>query len=157
MIHHLSIPAQNPAHVAEVLAEIFKGTCSQFPPHPGSYISFAADQYGTAIEVYPWGTELIPGKENEQLGWKINNSPSRHIATHAAISVSLSKEEIETIGKREGWRVAHCNREGIFEVMEFWIENAVMLELLTPEMTLQYSQATKPEKLAELLAPSASQ
>ena len=157
MIHHLSIPAENPAHVAEVLAEIFKGSFSQFPPHPGSYVSFAIDQYGTAIEVYPLGTELIPGQENQQLEFKHNNSSSRFIATHAAISVPLSREEIELLGKRERWRVAHCNREGIFEVMEFWIENAVMLELLTPEMTRQYTQATEPQKLAELLAQNPPQ
>ena len=154
MIHHLSIPASNPSKVAGVLAEIFKGNFIEFPPHPGSYLSFPGDQYGTAIEVYPLGTQLRPGKEAQQVEFQHSHSTSRFIATHAAISVSLSQEEIETIGQREGWRVVRCNRDGRFDVMEFWIENAVMLELLTPEMALQYTQATEPQKLAEFFAKS---
>ena len=59
----------------------------------------------------------IPTENPYHVDFKQNNSSSRFIATHAAISVPLSREEIEELGKREGWRVAHCNHEGIFEVM----------------------------------------
>jgi hypothetical protein len=68
--------------------------------------------------------------------------------------VPLSQEEIEAIGQREGWRVVRSNRDGLFDVMEFWIENTVMLEFLTPEMARQYTQATEPQKLAEFFANS---
>ena len=60
MIHHLSLPAQNPLHVAEVLTEILAGTLTAFGPHPNSYIAWAGDAAGTAIEVYPVGTQLFP-------------------------------------------------------------------------------------------------
>ncbi|MEA5511930.1 hypothetical protein VB715_19330 [Crocosphaera sp. UHCC 0190] len=152
MIFHLSIAVDNPKHVASVLAEIFKGEFTEFPPHPGSYMSFAFDKYGTAIEVYPKGTELNPGTNQDELKFKHNDSSSQFTATHAAISVPLSQEEIEEIGQREGWRVVHCSREGLFEVMEFWLENTVMLELLTPEMAQQYQQTMNPEKLHQLFA-----
>lgn len=115
-------------------------------------MAFAGDRYGTAIEVYPLGTELMPGQQEQPVAFHHRQSPSRFIATHAAISVPSSQAEIEAIGQREGWRAVRCNREGIFEVMEFWIENAVMLELLTPEMTRQYTDATEPQKLAEFFA-----
>ena len=117
-------------------------------------MSFAGDQYGTAIEVYPLGTELRPGKEAQQVEFQHRDATPQFLATHAAISVPLSQEEIEAIGQREGWRVVRCNRDGLFDVMEFWIENTVMLEFLTPEMARQYTQATEPQKLAEFFANS---
>ncbi|MDJ0647543.1 MAG: hypothetical protein QNJ60_02455 [Xenococcaceae cyanobacterium MO_188.B19] len=63
MIHHISIPAQNPRHVAEIIAELFNNNyCAPFPSNPGSYITFAGDKYGTLIEVYPLGTDNDPRK-----------------------------------------------------------------------------------------------
>lgn len=150
MIHHISIPAKNPLHVAEVLAELFDGYCAPFPSHPGSYVAFAADEYGTLIEVYPLGTEMIPGKKDEPIQYQ-QNSSSQFIATHAAISIPLNQSQIDSITKREQWRCLRCSR-GYFEVIEFWVENAVLLELATPELAQQYTTALSPEKLAEYFA-----
>ncbi|MEG3958865.1 hypothetical protein [Microcoleus sp. herbarium2] len=56
MIPHFSISAQNPQHVAQVLAEIIQGQPTPHPLNPGGYIIFPFDEYGTEIEVYPLGT-----------------------------------------------------------------------------------------------------
>lgn len=151
MIFHLSIAADNPKHVASVLAEIFKGDLIEFNPHPGSYMTFALDQYCTAIEVYPKGTELKPGTDEKQLQFLNNDSSSKFTATHAAISVPLNQQEIEEIGQREGWRVVRCSRNGYFDVMEVWIENTLLLELLTPEMAQQYQKVMEPKNLTQLI------
>jgi hypothetical protein len=37
-------------------------------------------------------------------------------------------------------------------VIEFWVENAVLLELATPELAQQYTTALAPEKLAAYFA-----
>lgn len=157
MIHHISIPAENPHHVAKVLAELWDGRVLPFLPTSGgyaseSYVAFACNHHGTAIEVYPLGTELIPGKDNEQADSQANHQPSRYTATHAAMSVEISREKVEQIGAREGWRVLHCTRglrssNDYFEVIEFWIENRLMIELLTPEMSQQYTAFLNPAKL----------
>ena len=60
MIHHLSIPVENPRHVAQVLCEVLGGKLTEFGPYKDSYIAWAADEHGTAIEVFPLGTELLP-------------------------------------------------------------------------------------------------
>jgi hypothetical protein len=143
MIHHLSIAAENPHRVAEVLAELWGGVAYPFPPHPGSYITMAKDKEGTAIEVYPLGTELVPGDGEEQAQF-CRGTSSQFSATHVNISVSTSLEKIQQIGAREGWRVLLCNR-GPFEVIEFWLENHLMIEVLTPELLLQYIEFAKPE------------
>jgi hypothetical protein len=152
MIHHLSIPAKNPVHVAEVLAELFNGYCAPFPSHPGSYVAFAADEYGTLIEVYPLGTEMIPGESDKPIQYQNQNSSNPFIATHAAISIPLNQSQIESIAKRENWRCLRCSRGGYFDVIEFWIENAVLLELATEELAQQYTTALAPEKLTEYFA-----
>ena len=61
MIHHLSIAARDPKHVAGVLAEFMGGVAVPFPPNPGSFFALQLDEHGSGVEVYPAGTELRPG------------------------------------------------------------------------------------------------
>jgi hypothetical protein len=149
MLHHLSIAVHNPEHVASVLAEILKGFVMPFPPNPGSYVALAGDEYGTLIELYPVGTELIPDAWDGQAGFQINQPAAQYTPVHAAISVPISLEEIERIGAREGWRVFPANRDGLFDVIEFWVENRLMLELLTPTIASTYLNIFSPERLKE--------
>ena len=53
MIHHVSIPAREPQHVAEVLAELMGGKCYPFGPLEGAFMAASGDPHGTMIEVYP--------------------------------------------------------------------------------------------------------
>lgn len=151
MIHHLSLPAKDPQHVAKVIAELFNSDyCAPFTSHPGSYVAFAGDEYGTLIEVYPLGTEMIPGKESEAIKYQ-QNTCSSFVATHAAMSIPLEQSQIESIAEREGWRCVRCSR-GYFDVIEFWLENTVLLELATPELAQQYTAVLAPENLAQHFA-----
>jgi hypothetical protein len=153
MIHHMSIAVKNPQHVARVLAEIMQGQAVPFPPCPGSYMVVALDEHGTAIEVLPSGSEIVPGSELEGCGFAQNSLASQFTPTHAAVSVPLSQAEIEQIGAREGWRVVHCSREGFFDLLEFWVENNLLLELLTPEMATRYLAFTQqPDVLKHFVA-----
>ena len=151
MIHHISLPAQNPLHVAEVLAELFKGYCAPFPSHNNSYVAFAGDEYGTVIEVYPSGTEMIPGEEDKPIQFRYQNSSNQFIASHAAISIPLEQSEIESIAEREKWRCIRTSR-GYFDVIEFWLENTVLVELATPELAQQYTAVLSPKNLAQHFA-----
>ncbi|MBD2662955.1 hypothetical protein B6N60_00474 [Richelia sinica FACHB-800] len=152
MIHHISIAAGNPEHVSQVLAEVMDGKAFPFFPHPGSYIVLPLDQYGTGIEIYPLNTELVPGEGEEQCNFVDSIKSSPFVATHAAVSVPTSREKIEEIGQREGWKVLYCNRDSVFDVIEFWIENRIMIEFLTPEMASKYLEATHPENLQKIFA-----
>ena len=142
MIHHLSIPAQDPHHVAKTLVELFNGRLSRFGPYKNSYIAWAGDEHGTAIEVFPAGTELYPGAGQEQANFKHNPASSGFVTTHVAISVNRSTDEIVALASREKWRAVELSR-GSFDVVEFWIENRIMLEVMTPQMTKAYLSATR--------------
>ena len=104
MIHHLSIPAQDPHHVAKTLVELFNGKLSRFGPYKNSYIAWADDEHGTAIEVFPAGTELYPDVGEGQANFKHNPAFPDFVTTHAAVSVDRSTDEIIALASREGWR-----------------------------------------------------
>ena len=63
MIHHLSIAARNPQRVGEVFAKLIDGVFIPFPPNPGSYMSFARDDHGTAVEIYSADSVMRPNGE----------------------------------------------------------------------------------------------
>ncbi len=141
MIHHISVPASDPRHVAEVLVELFDGVLTRFGPYDGSYIAWAGDEHGMAIETYPVGTQMFPPDGPGQARFRHDPDASRFVATHATVGVERTEEEILALAEREGWRALRLSR-GPFDVIEFWLENAVMLELMTPEMTAGYLAAT---------------
>ncbi len=162
MINHISIAVNDPQRVANVLAEIWDGMVFPFPPAPNSYFVIANDGRGTAVEITPAGTVLVPGE-----GLPDENDPStpteeyeaqfvqsdlrpRYVATHLNISTAKSIEEIREIARREGWRVLVCNRgEGLFQLVEVWVENSFMLEVMTPEQTARYVEVIQPDFLAK--------
>jgi hypothetical protein len=91
-----------------------------------------------AIEVYPRDEIMVPGTgDGEMVQMGQLDAPPRYGCFHLAIGTKLSKEEIIAIGKREGWRAVHCNR-GPFEVVEFWLENSLLIEFLDAKMQAQY-------------------
>ncbi len=143
VLHHLSIPARDPERAARALAELLGGDVTPFGPLPGSWIASAGDDAGTAIDCLPLGTELRPGEGAEEARFAVAERPSPFGAVHAALSVDRSEEQIRAVAEREGWRAVRCDR-GSFAVVEVWVENAVMLEFLTPEMAADYLAAVRP-------------
>ncbi|MEB3177972.1 MAG: hypothetical protein VKL59_02860 [Nostocaceae cyanobacterium] len=154
MIHHISIPAIEPQHVAEILAKLWNGKAAPFPNHSGSFIAIAGDEHGTIIEVYPLGTELVPGTGEEEVKFHQSILPQPFNAIHAALSVPLNQAQIEEIAAQEGWRMVLCNR-GPFEIIEFWLENRLLIELLTPELLPQYLGFMHPQNLQQFFAHAA--
>lgn len=149
MIHHISIAARNPLHVSQVLAELLQGQSVPFPGHPDSYVALAFDPQGTMVEVHPFGTALIPGNaEHEACILEPNPTASNYTANHTAISVPVSIDRIQSIATREGWRMVHCRRgDNYFDVIEFWVENQLLIELLPPEIVDKYLTFMSPESL----------
>ncbi|MEP0919801.1 hypothetical protein NC981_23545 [Leptolyngbya sp. DQ-M1] len=135
MLHHISIDVKNPRRVAEVLAKVMRGQVFPFPVHEGSYIVVAGDEYGTAIELLPAGTSLVPGLE--EVEFKTTPIAPRFGSVHAALSVPTSLQEIEAIGVQEEWIVRLCDR-GPFKVIEFWVEDQFAFEFLSPEIVSEY-------------------
>ena len=156
MIHHLSIAARDPRHVAEILAEIMGGAAVPFPPNPGSFFALQLDQHGTGVEVHPAGTELRPGGE-EGAGF-VKKTPAERCygAVHFALSVTAQPETVEAIARREGWQCLRCLR-GSFHVMELWVENELMIEILPPDFAREYLDFIRPDRVTANMAAAPRQ
>jgi len=156
MIHHVSIPARNPEHVARVLAELFQGYAGPFiGPMKGAWVVYQEDGFGTGVEVYDERTMLSPG-EGDAMGEVRLGEPPQAVAFHALISVKADRAAIERIGAREGWRTRHFWRgprgTRLFELYEIWVENRVMLEIVTDDMLAPYVQIANGRAQTALLA-----
>lgn len=138
MIFHLSIAAQNPERAARAIAEIWGGEATVFPPYDGAWVALAGDDRNSLIEVYPLGTELAPADGMDDAQGVINLAPSRSTATHAAIATHLTEAQVWNIAARHGWTCKTLSRGGMFHVIEFWIEDAIMIEVLTEVFQQEY-------------------
>ena len=147
MIHHISLPAKKPSKVAKALVRLFQGELTDFTSLKNAYMFWLGDEYGTAIEIYPHDVTLRPGNSKQPCRFKYNDD-SRYNAVHVALSCDLNTDEIAKIADDFGWHSAEFSR-GSFRVVEFWIENSFMLELLTPEMTDEYLKMAKKHMLGK--------
>jgi hypothetical protein len=150
MLFHASIPADEPEHVACVIAELWRGRVLPFPPFPGAFMAWSGDERRTVVDVYPRGREHVPALG--EFGVRTNPAPSAHSESHLALGVALSEDEILAIGTRESWLAQKSNRGGLFNVVEFWVENKFLLELLPPEEQRRYAHNMTLEKLQVLFA-----
>jgi hypothetical protein len=152
VLFHTSIPADDPQHVAAVIAELWRGRCLPFPPYPGAYVAVAGDARGTVIDVVPRGLEHRPA--DGQFAVQSNATPSSYSHAHVAMGTPLSVGEILEIAAREGWMAQRSDRGGLFEVIELWVENRFLLELLTEPEQRRYAANVTAAKLEGLLRSS---
>jgi len=144
MIHHLSIAARDAKGAADVLAELMGGTAVPFPPNPGSYFALQLDDHGSGVEVYPAGTELEP---NGEIGGSFMKREARGFgSTHFALSVKTDGDTVKKIAEKAGWHCYDCNR-GPFHVIEVWVENHIMVEILPPAYAAEYLAFTNRDKI----------
>lgn len=155
MIFHLSIDADDPCHVAAVLAELLGGEAFPFPPViQGCWMALAGDDRGSGVEVYPRGTDLvIADGDADAYGVRGSNGPAS--ATHFAMATDRSIEEVFAIAGREGWPAKYRKRGDVFGVIECWIEGSRMIEILTPEMQRDYRAAMTIDNWKAMLAHNA--
>lgn len=146
-ILHLSINANDPEDVANFLANVMGGTAMPFPPFPDCWIAFAAEDDGTAVEVYPTTHVLEAG--TEQISCEIKAPDVRPTFVHAALCAKLSGSEIISLASEKGWIARVCNR-GPFECVEVWLENRLLVELLDADMQKDYRDGMTAENWASM-------
>lgn len=150
MIAHFSIPARDPRATAEVFGRLIDGAVMPFPVVQGAWVAIARDGSGSGVEVVPAATahHMGQGEAGEALGgpvvmpWEtqIRQDGETDDASgfHVAITSKLSADEIIAIGREQGWRAVHCDRGGVFDLVELWVDNRSLVEVLPPEGTRRY-------------------
>jgi hypothetical protein len=159
MIAHFSIPACNPQRTAELFGRLIDGVAMPFPVVTGAWVAIARDGSGVGVEVVPEATAHHQGEGDRDPGrgargpevmpWETQirqDGDSREPgAFHVAITSKLAAEEIIAIGVAEGWRAVHCDRGGVFDLVELWIDNRHLVEVMPPEGTARYLAFYTPE------------
>jgi hypothetical protein len=159
MINHISIAVEDPVRTADLLVKLWDGMVLPFPPAENALIVLANDGKGSAVEVLPADTVLQPGEGlPEDDGFGIDTQTERYEArfvrteakkefspVHLNISTHLSINEVRELAEQNGWRNLVCNRDGgLFQLIEVWVYDRFMLEVMTEEQTARYREITDP-------------
>jgi hypothetical protein len=168
MIAHMSIPSIDPRNTALFFAAIIDGTVFAFPVVPGAMIAVARDGSGSAVEVYPPDMKHHPGRgdpdptripegpatmpwEDQVFSETSERGPS---AFHLAIGTRLTEGQIKSLAESRGWRSVSCDRGGAFGVVEVWVDNQYLVEVLVPEQVERYRAFMNPEACSTMFGPA---
>ena len=91
-----------------------------------------------------WPTVRAPAP-----AFKVTLLPLLVMPALTATATPLAEEDVLAIAKREGWHAAKCDRGECFHVIEIWVENRFLLEVLTQEMQAEYQAFMKPAVFAK--------
>ena len=151
---HASIPADDPALVAQALSEMMAGEVLPFPPGgPEARMAWSGDGR-ISLEIVKRGHLIHRGTEEAE--WRPAQLSSHLSEVHLAIAVDRPASEIIAIADRYGWPARLCSRgEGLFELVEVWVEGAFMLEMFDPEQAGHYERTITVESLKRFLAQAA--
>lgn len=172
MIAHVSIPAADPCRTALLLSALIDGQAFAFPVVAGAWIAVANDNSGLAIEVYPDGMAHHPGTGEpdpavvpngpQTLPWEDQIYPDgaqlRPSAFHLALTTQLSDQAVIELARAAGFRTVPCDRGGVFRLVEVWLDNMVLVEVLNSAETARYRSFMNPAGCAamfgEAIAPA---
>lgn len=167
MIAHLSIPSANPMDTALFFAAVIDGMAFDFPVVPGAAIAVARDGSGTAVEVYPPSMKHHPGTGAvdaalvpdgpQAMPWEdqifAEPGAARPSSFHLAIGTALTEAQVLALATARGWRTLACERAGVFGVVEVWVDNTYLVEVLVPEQAARYRQFMNIEGCTAMFGP----
>jgi hypothetical protein len=166
MIAHFSIPARDPRRTAEVFGRLIDGAVMPFPVVEGAWVAIAHDGSGVGVEVVPAATAHHMGEGDRDyavsangpfvMPWETQIRPDGQSQAasgfHIALTTRLSADEIIALGREQGWRAVHCDRGGVFELVELWIDNRHLVEVMPPEGAARYLAFYNPEVAGRMFA-----
>jgi len=167
MIAHVSVPARDPRQTARLLATLIDGEVFAFPVVPGACIAVARDGSGLAIEVYPDTLAHHPGSGDpdpaavpagpQTQPWEDQIVPDgpqlRPSAFHLALVSRLDADAVVGLAQAAGFRAVRCDRAGVFRLVEVWLDNAFLVEVLDTTEADRYRQFMNPAGCATMFGP----
>lgn len=158
MIAHVSIPSADPHATALIFASLINGQAFAFPVVPGARIAVSANGSGLAVEVYPEGMAHHPGSGAVDanlagdgpmtMPWEDqifpDGRPLRPSAFHLAITTELSDAQVFALARDAAIRAIRCERGGVFGLIELWLDDTTLVEVLTEEDIERYRSFMNP-------------
>ena len=149
MLHHVSFSARDPERAASVLAALMDAAAVRLPAPPfpkGAWSVVCGDTHGSLIELIPWG-HVLDAEVRGGIGQDRDMRP--RTGSHVLASTSLTEEAVLAIAQREGLRAAPIDT-GLFQFIKVWVEETVLVELLTPQQLPAYLASFGPAGLRTL-------
>ena len=162
MIAHFSIPARDPQRTAELFGRLIDGAVMPFPVVEGAWVAIARDGSGVGVEVVPAATAHHMGQGEAGaakpgpfvMPWETqirpDGDPDAGSGFHVAITSALSAEEIIALAHAENWRAVHCERGGVFDLVEVWVDNRNLVEVMPPEGMRRYLAFYNPQVAGQM-------
>jgi hypothetical protein len=150
MILHASVVADRPRETAEILAILLGGVALPVGPGEGTWTAIGPDPVGNLVSVLARGSEfhrVAGGHPETRLG-----NPTRHTGFHLLIETGLGEQEVLELARERDCQAQRASH-GAFEVIEFWIDDCLLIELATPELGHVYRETIASEDLQERIAP----
>lgn len=149
MILHASVVADEPKTTAETLARLFGGIALPVGPGEGTWSAIGPDPIGNTISVLARGSEFH--RAGEHVETRVG-APVRHSAFHMLIDTALSEGEVLALARERGCNALRA-KHGAFDVIEFWIDDCLLIEVVTPQLGQAYRDMVHSEELrARLIA-----
>lgn len=150
MILHASVVADRPKAAAETLAKLLGGQALPIGPGTGTWTAIGPDPIGNVVSVLERGSEFHrrPGEHVETR----KGAPVRNSGFHLLIETSMPERQVLQLAEQGGCNAQRATH-GAFEVIEFWFDDCLLIEVVTPPLARAYRQMTSSEELRQRLAP----
>ena len=144
MIYHAAVPANDPESAAETLARIMGGEAMPFPVVPGAWVAWSGDGV-TEIEIVPRGHGFARADAGKEPDWVPSHEGLTASGWHVAVGTEVASEDVVRIASEAGWPARICDRAGFFEIIEVWVDDCGLVEVLDPKMQTRYREAFSPQ------------
>jgi hypothetical protein len=137
MLHHVSFNARDPQRAARILASLLDAAAVRLPSPPfpaGSWCVVSGDAQGSMLELIPWGHVLDAAARGGMLQ---DREMRPRTGSHVLASTPRSTDTVLAIAEREGL-CASPTDAGLFQFTKVWVEDALLVELLTPQQIPGY-------------------
>jgi hypothetical protein len=149
MILHASVVADEPRKTAETLAGLLGGIALPLGPGEGTWSAIGPDPIGNMISVLKRGSEFH--RTDDHVDTRLG-APVRHSAYHMLIDTALSESEVLSLAEECGCHALRA-KHGAFDVIEFWFDDCLLIEVVTPDMGRDYRDLIQSDELRQRLAP----
>ena len=114
-------------------------------------MAVSGDEHGSMIEVYPENVALVPGRDDKQVRAAHDATPG-YVPFHLLLSVPVDRADGGADRRARGLAHPYFGRGApgqppAFHVIEFWVENRVMVEVATPDMVAEYTRLIRYDAL----------
>lgn len=168
MIMHISIPTRDPRSAAEFFAAVIDGAAMPFPVAPGAWCAIAKDGSGAGVELMAEDTAYYPGHGEPDgrvadgpvtMPWETqvlaSPPPAEVSAFHAAMAAKIPADEIIALARARNWRAVECDRGGVFGVVEVWVDNRHLVEVMPPAQVSRYLAFYNPAVAGQMFGAGA--